>query len=511
VFNKYRKEIQGHCAFEMIFDQTYLVSFIIGVIVLVLVYGSVAMKVSTKSKGKRERSSTMEFTDAIERAHDILPAIKNFLRESLMYRFLNSWYQSEIDGMMKTNCQLQAWSSVAHSSVPKESTTLNSSDGNKVPTYATMNIAFPDLSAEYYTSFLPASHAPVFYLSQCPDWAVYAALTLYDAYGLPVASVNLSQLQAFIRVVESGVDVEGEVESCAGRLVAVTSHVMSTSDSTSNKSLKVTGVFVNLMKGCAYKGRLCAVFRIYRPADIDITPREAMPWLYLVDRAECVEGTRDLVAAAASSALTLLATSPLSQAFEAGLRIENFFSRMIKGKLREPTANLIGCQFFHPIAVVGCFPNADAVYVVAWKPQHGIGMIIRGKVPPKEAFRPYYGIMGIDHRSTRTLASVTFEQLGGWGSSYAVYLARTEKEAVSGGYDACNPLHSLLLWEEDTVGPLGVVIRYLHYFHDIGRQGGLTVGEVERARTERNALIALDGNPSKPVPNIPGLGKVEYF
>lgn len=490
------------------FDKTYLVSFLIGLAIFILVVGSVTMKVSTKRKGKRERSNTIDFMDAVERAHDILPAIKNYLRESLMYRFLNNWYQSEIDTMMKTNCQLQAWSSVAHSSIPKESTSMNSSDGNKIPTYATMNIAFPDLSAEYYTSFLPATHAPVFYLRQCPDWAVYAALTLYDAYGLPVASVNLSQLQAFIRVVESGIRVEDEVESCNGRLIAVTA---ATGDGKSKKKLKVTGIFVNLMKGCAYKGKLCAVFRIYRPSDIDITPREGMPLLYLVDRGDSVEGKTDLIAAAASSSLTLLTTTPLSQAFEAGLRIENFFSRMIKGKLREPTANLIGCQFFHPISVVGCFPNADAVYVLAWNPLDGKGMIIRGQVPPKEKYRPYYGIMSIDHRSTRTLASLTFEQLGGWGSEYEVYVTRTEAEAVCEGYDAKNPLHSLLVWEEDTMGPLGVVIRYLHYFHDVGRGGGLTVEDVEKGRAERNSLIALDGDPSKPVPSIPGLGKVEYF
>jgi hypothetical protein len=36
----------------MAFDQTYLVSFLIGVVVLVLVYVSVAMRVSKKPKGK---------------------------------------------------------------------------------------------------------------------------------------------------------------------------------------------------------------------------------------------------------------------------------------------------------------------------------------------------------------------------------------------------------------------------------------------------------------------------
>jgi hypothetical protein len=51
-FWRYRKNIVALKICSMAFDQTYLVSFLIGVVVLVLVYVSVAMRVSKKPKGK---------------------------------------------------------------------------------------------------------------------------------------------------------------------------------------------------------------------------------------------------------------------------------------------------------------------------------------------------------------------------------------------------------------------------------------------------------------------------
>ena len=475
---------------------------IFSLFVAILVY--VCLPEERKYKGKRERSNTADFVETLERTRDILPAVKNFLREILIHRFLNNWYLSEIDLNIKAHCQVQAWSSVAHSSVPKPSKSLEGQeDEDAIPEYATMNIAFPDLSAEYYTTFIPATHSPVFLMTNIPSWAVYSALTLYNAYGLNIASVNLRQMQTFVAAVEAGREVGEGIEACGGILSALWEP-----SEDSGGSRRVTGVVVNLMRTSTYQGNLCAVFRVYRPSDVDLTPREGLPRIYLLPRGASIDPS---ALPRALPRLTQLGLATLRDAFGAGVRNEAFFSRLIQGKLREPTSNLIGCQFFHPVAVVGLFPNADAVYVVAWKPQNKRGIRVYAAVPTEEPFRPYYGLMGIDHRTTRTIASYTYDELGGWGASYVAYLCRTEEEAIQyGGYDPANPTHKLILWGREVAGPLGAVLRYLHYFHATGGDGREEV-EAQRAREERNALISLTGDPRQPVPNIPGLGRVEYF
>lgn len=116
------------------------------------------------------------------------------------------------------------------------------------------------------------------------------------------------------------------------------------------------------------------------------------------------------------------------------------------------------------------------------------------KVPKKEDWRCYYGVMAIEYESTNTLSSKTFEELGGWGSDIVVYAAQTEQAAVKHGYDKRNKTHHLLAWK-DRKGACGLVLRYLHYFED---------GAME----ERDRLIAMNGRDWE---GIEGVGKLEYL
>lgn len=120
-----------------------------------------------------------------------------------------------------------------------------------------MNVAMPDFSAEYWCTYLPSSKFPIFRF-RFPHWANYAALTIYDVCGLPLASINL--------------------------------HDSLTLPSTSSFLRLTDGTcMVNMYPWLLRKnnlGPLCAIFRVYRPPSVTVTPLEDMPLVYFVDRVE---------------------------------------------------------------------------------------------------------------------------------------------------------------------------------------------------------------------------------
>lgn len=67
------------------------------------------------------------------------------------------------------------------------------------PSMNTLNVAMPDLTAEYWCTFIPAGKAPVFRLN-FPSWSRYSALTAYDINALPIASLNSREVGADPRV-----------------------------------------------------------------------------------------------------------------------------------------------------------------------------------------------------------------------------------------------------------------------------------------------------------------------
>lgn len=443
---------------------------------------------STRSRA-RSRTTTVDFTEAVDKARQVLPSVKNFLKEILIHRFLSNWYRQELEQMKDGNGSIQAWSAVAHSSSPLPNDSRHIESKNEdFSFYPTMNIAFPDLSAEYYLTFVPATEAPVFY-AQFPDWVIYGALTVYDTYGLPISSVNAEELRSFRQICEGGVNNRRNVHRTQHDKLAYISADQP--------------IVVNLLKGCIFSGSCVVVCRFYRPPDIDIAPRTDLPAVYFIGR-EDVESFNHR-----TTYMRPLDVASRRDQFEAGKRIESFFSKLIVGKLREPTPDLYGCQFFHPAAVVGCFPNSDAVYVLVWRPRDMTGMRIELQVPEYMSYRPYYGIMSIDHNSSATISSLTFEELGGWGAKCVVFVARTLQDATRGGYNENNRLHRTLLWGEKAKGPLGVVLRYIHY---VPEYDDSNADITSPAHLEREMLMNLGARDDIPTrAQIPGMGTVIFF
>ena len=65
-------------------------------------------------------------------------------------------------------------------------------------------------------------------------------------------------------------------------------------------------------------------------------------------------------------------------------------------------------------------------------------MIMKGRVPPSAAWRPYYGIMAVSHATTETTDTLTFEGLG----EFAPLAPASKKdwEAVRKAWDATQPM-----------------------------------------------------------------------
>ena len=170
----------------------------------------------------------------------------------------------------------------------------------------------------------------------------------------------------------------------------------------------------------------------------------------------------------------------------------------------------LSSQFFHPSSVAGLFVNANATYVISFLASSMKGMRMRTAVPNEERHRPYYGIMTVDYNTTKTISSLTWEELGGWGTSFELFVARNAKDAALGGYSEKNAEHRLLLWSDDLKGPLGLCLRYLHYFERCGLEG--EEEDIERAAEEREALLERNGDFQEHfTKTIPGLSDIAFF
>jgi hypothetical protein len=191
--------------------------------------------------------------------------VADVVRSGFLRSFLRRMYEEELargQNWLDAGGGLRANSAVAHASSDPE---------NDI-----MNIAMPDLTAEYWCTFVPAGHAPIFRL-RFPRWARYAALTVYDVGGLPIASVNARQVHSDARCfplprdaipAESELQNESEQNEEQRRGKWMTAHVQ-------------CEYVVNLMWGCATarwgESPLCALFRVYRPDGVSITPNGDLP------------------------------------------------------------------------------------------------------------------------------------------------------------------------------------------------------------------------------------------
>jgi hypothetical protein len=259
--------------------------------------------------------------------HDILPAVKSFIRDAFMSRFLKDLYMQEIDEMMKTEGSYVAWSSVAHCSQAGSGIT------------SVMNVAMPDQSAEYWCTFIPAGQAPIFHASM-PGWAIFSAITIYDTHGIPIASVNNRQVKHFQDKVKHG-GALGDLESCNGALFRGLFPNQSVENSSSGE------VFINLLKNRSCKGPLCAIFRVYRPERVHITPPEELPSVYFIEH--------KFTSMSDFSSVPILYV-PLGKrelAFDSGIRFESKFSAFIDKKLKPLQSHQFGTQFFHPNYIPG--------------------------------------------------------------------------------------------------------------------------------------------------------------
>eukprot|EP00947_MAST-08B_sp_MAST-8B-sp1_P001161 g1161.t1 len=386
------------------------------------------------------------------------------------------------------------WTAVCHAS--------------KTPELNALNVAMPDLSCEYWCTFVPAGYIPLFELA-FPNWAVYCALTLYSTQGLPIASIHSGEAAAALeqRVI---VGAGGEEDADGGEGKA---------DQSSNNDPRILAdkgggrVLVDVFGGSLAKrgsGPVCAILRLYRPDNVEIIPHDEKPSAYLVKMPPV--GDNNWLPADWQDTAHPLQVAPQAAALENGNRIGADFVRLISKCLKPLKEKQLGTQFFAPANVAGLFPNANATYVIAFLPPRcgpAGGMIIKGHVPPLARWRPYYGVMAVSHATTETTDTLTMEALGGWGSDFKLFVFRDAASARKAGYDGAAPdHHKLLLWN-DAERP-GVVLRYLHFFE---ATAGLSPTDVDLARAERGALCGLDGTmrvAEDQAGKLPGLGIVEY-
>jgi len=435
----------------------------------------------------RERStSTDGFRPANEQWHgylglNIIPAFKAFAKDALMHSFLSKMYDHEIKVMTSTspNGKVLAWSAVAYA--PPQEPEVQHLLVRRTPT---MNVAMPDLTAEYWNCYVPQDSAPIFEL-EFPEWAIYSALTLYNTHGLPIASINSSQCACFLEGKVGGIDrirISRKKDSADGRRV-----------------------FVNILGGWGLsgekpvKGPLCALFRVYRPRNVHITPHEVKPITYLIPRSEVDTFSCDIPSTYSSG---LLQVAPIETAFANGDRMAQHFTSLINKYMKPLQAHQQGTQFFHPLSVSGLFVNPDATYVIAFVPPDKSGVIMEGSVPEWRSWRPYYGIMAVDYHTTITISSLTCEDLGGWGSPFKVFAFRTLDEAIKAGYDEGNKEHAFLCWGAEVMGPLSIVLRYLHYTIE-GDEG-------EEGENEKRRLCERDGDCVCNFEPIPGCSEIQY-
>jgi hypothetical protein len=177
------------------------------------------------------------------------------------------------------------------------------------------------------------------------------------------------------------------------------------------------------------------------------------------------------------------------QALANGKRLGADFGSAISSKMKALERHQLGSQLFFPRGVAGLFVNANATYVCCWLPPGASALVLAGRVPEAEPWRPFYGFMAVDYTTTATLASLVDQELGGWGGAYELFVARTLAAAQAAGYSAAAPAHRLLLWGDRCQAP-GLVVRYLHLFET---SSGLSEAQAAAAVEERRRLSAFDG------------------
>jgi len=261
-----------------------------------------------------------------------------------------------------------------------------------------LNVAMPDFSVEYWvTAFEKDTTATL--TGSFPTWARYAALTAYGKDGLPFASVNMA-------------------EKGAGRTFTTTF--------TSTES-----DFVVLA-------------RVYRPKSHPASLTKAEKFAVTVDGAPW-------------------ATASETKARLNGKALEWPIQYAVGHALARQLTSERDMQMFRPAdaSLPGVFPNQDARYMITY-PSFGGGScaVFRGRVPEAASGREFYGFMAVEMKTTATVASLSDEDLGGWGSAYAVFACRDEENALTAGYDSADESHHLLLAGKVKVP--GVILRDLN-------------------------------------------------
>ncbi len=261
-----------------------------------------------------------------------------------------------------------------------------------------LNVAMPDFSVEYWvTAFEKGTTATL--TGSFPTWARYAALTAYGKDGMPFASVNMA-------------------DKGAGRTFTTT-FTSAESD------------FVVLA-------------RVYRTKSHPASLTKAEKFAVTVDGEPWT-------------------TASETKARFNGKALEWPIQYAVGHALAKQLTSERDMQMFRPAdaSLPGVFPNEDARYMITY-PSLGGGKcaVFRGRVPEAASGREFYGFMAVEMKTTATVASLSDEDLGGWGSAYIVFACRDEANARSAGYDSADASHHLLVAGDVKVP--GVILRDLN-------------------------------------------------
>ncbi len=298
-----------------------------------------------------------------------------------------------------------------------------------------LNVAMPDFSVEYWiTAFEKGTTATL--TGSFPEWARYAALTAYGTDGMPFASVNMA---------EKGV----------GRTFTTTF--------TSTES-----DFVVLA-------------RVYRSKSHPASLTKAEKFAVTVDGEPWT-------------------TSSEIKAQLNGKALEWPIQYAVGQVLAKQMTSERDMQMFRPAdaSLPGVFPNEDARYMITY-PSLGGGKcaVFHGRVPEAASGREFYGFMAVEMKTTATVASLSDEDLGGWGSVYTVFVCRDEANAPSAGYDSAEASHHLLLAGDVKVP--GVILRDLNTAARQGLTAPAAWAERGRVAPEQCRSVLGEAYPSMSV------------
>jgi len=261
-----------------------------------------------------------------------------------------------------------------------------------------LNVAMPDFSVEYWvTAFEEDTTATL--TGRFPTWARYAALTAYGRDGLPFASVNMADKGAGSTFTSTFTSAESD--------------------------------FVVLA-------------RVYRPKSHPASLTRAEKFTVTVD------GEPWTIASETRARLN-------------GKVLEWPIQFAVGHTLAQQLTSERDMQMFRPAdaSLPGVFPNEDARYMITYPSlRDGKCAVLRGRVPAAAPGRDFYGFMAVEMATTATVASLSDEDLGGWGSAYTVFNCRDETNARSAGFDPADASHHLLLAGDVKVP--GVVLRDLN-------------------------------------------------